>query len=60
MRDLSIKYQIKYLELKDGLIPSEYWFDHCHLNPKGESIKANFIFDGLKDQIDYIISKRLQ
>ena len=48
MRLLADKYQLPLVELGDDAIPLTAFFDHCHLKPEGESIKAHCLATLLK------------
>ncbi len=57
MFDLSKKYEVPFSEMADGAIPGEYFFDNCHLNPRGEAIKARFMADQLKPVIEGLVRR---
>ncbi len=43
LKELSEKYNVLLIELDPNDIPIEFYLDHCHLSPSGESIKAEFV-----------------
>jgi hypothetical protein len=56
LKALSKKYSVPYYEMKPGRIPLKYLFDHCHMKPEGNRIKADFI----AQYIIPIIEKRIK
>jgi lysophospholipase L1-like esterase len=55
LKSLAIKYNIPYHEIEAHKIPLENFFDHTHVKPQGEKIKAEFI----AQYIIPIIEKRI-
>lgn len=47
LKSLAKKYAAPYFEMNQDLIPAEDFFDHCHLKPEGDKIKAEFIAKNL-------------
>lgn len=43
LKSLSTRYLVPYFEMDQDKIPLEYFFDHCHMKPEGDRIKAEFI-----------------
>lgn len=55
LKSLSKKHNIPYHEMELDQIPLEYFFDHCHLKPEGDKMKAEFI----AQYVAPIIKKRI-
>lgn len=55
LKVLAKKYNLPYHEMAADRIPLEYFFDHCHMKPEGDRIKADFI----AQYVTPIIEKRL-
>ncbi len=56
LRKLSKKYNAPYYEMPHGTIALKYFFDHCHLTPDGDEIKAEFI----ASRIEPLVRKRIK
>lgn len=47
LRELAKEYNVNYLEMPPHYISLDYFFDHCHLKPPGDEIKATFLAERL-------------
>lgn len=56
LKTLSKKYNLPYHEMEPNRIPLEYLFDHCHMKPEGDRMKAEFI----AEYVAPIVEKRLK
>lgn len=43
LKNLSVEKKIHYFEMDQDYIPLSDFFDHCHLKPSGETLKAEFL-----------------
>ena len=44
--------EVNIIQLPEGFIGSEYFFDHCHLKPEGQQLKARYVADQLQSLIN--------
>jgi len=56
LKNLSKKYNLPYHEMAADRIPLEDFFDHCHMKPEGDRMKAEFI----AQYVAPIVEKRLK
>ena len=56
LKALAKKYNLPYHEMKQDSIPLEDLFDHCHMKPEGDRMKAEFI----AQYVAPIVEKRLK
>jgi lysophospholipase L1-like esterase len=46
-RRVASSLEIPFLTLPREELPLEYFLDHCHLDPRGENVKARFLADAI-------------
>ena len=46
--------EVVMIQLPEGVIPLEYFFDQCHLKPEGQQLKARYVADHLRSLIDHM------
>ena len=54
---LARKYGVAYHEMKQDKVPLEYFFDHCHLKPEGDRVKAEFIAKHIAPMVKKIANR---
>lgn len=56
LKSLAHKYKVLYHEMEQDRIPLKYFFDHCHLKPEGDKMKAEFI----SQYVAPLVAKRIK
>jgi lysophospholipase L1-like esterase len=56
LKTLAKKYNLPYHEMAADRIPLENFFDHCHMKPEGDRMKAEFI----AQYVSPIVEKKLE
>jgi lysophospholipase L1-like esterase len=49
MKDLCLLHKIEYIQLNQDLFKDEWFLDNCHLNYEGEELKAEIVFEQIKE-----------
>jgi hypothetical protein len=51
MQRVAAEEQALYVPFPHSMLKAEHWVDDCHLNEKGEEIKAGYIAQSLPDSL---------
>lgn len=56
LKTLASAHKVTYLEAKPSVFKDEWFLDNCHLNEKGEEMKASLVFDEVVKMMSPVIA----